>query len=165
MGAQGEGLDRRRPIQSESFSNVDVGSGGLWQVLLEEAHMNKTNQGTHAGRTRGRQGMGVLSIGAVLLRTLSTTTVLGASAARAWRFSCLTLPRLTSPPQPYRGQYSDAVLSELENQNDAHVEGISAKVKMLKDVCEPPILLQPLIPSNAAELTSAFSSDYNSDRR
>ncbi|KAL6720300.1 protein transport protein bet1 [Lecanora helva] len=33
-----------------------------------------------------------------------------------------------------RGQYSDAVLSELENQNDQHIEGISAKVKMLKDV-------------------------------
>ncbi|KAL8729145.1 MAG: hypothetical protein Q9181_005107, partial [Wetmoreana brouardii] len=32
-----------------------------------------------------------------------------------------------------KGQYSDAVLSELENQNDAQVEGISAKVKMLKD--------------------------------
>ncbi|KAL8658810.1 MAG: hypothetical protein Q9202_007413 [Teloschistes flavicans] len=33
-----------------------------------------------------------------------------------------------------RGQYSDAVLSELENQNDAQVEGISGKVKMLKDL-------------------------------
>ncbi|KAL8963964.1 MAG: hypothetical protein Q9197_007043, partial [Variospora fuerteventurae] len=33
-----------------------------------------------------------------------------------------------------KGQYSDAVLSELENQNDAQVEGISAKVKMLKDI-------------------------------
>ena len=37
----------------------------------------------------------------------------------------------------YRGQYSDAVLSELENQNDQHIEGISAKVKMLKDVRAP----------------------------
>ena len=34
----------------------------------------------------------------------------------------------------HRGQYSDAVLSELENQNDQHLAGISAKVKMLKDV-------------------------------
>ncbi|KAL9066260.1 MAG: hypothetical protein Q9157_007210 [Trypethelium eluteriae] len=33
-----------------------------------------------------------------------------------------------------RGQYSDAVLNELESQNDAQVEGISAKVRMLKDV-------------------------------
>lgn len=33
-----------------------------------------------------------------------------------------------------RGHYSDAVLSSLESQNDAEVEGISAKVKMLKDV-------------------------------
>jgi len=34
----------------------------------------------------------------------------------------------------YRGQYSDAVLSELENQNDQHLEGMSAKVRMLKDI-------------------------------
>ncbi|CAF9933516.1 MAG: protein transport protein bet1 [Heterodermia speciosa] len=33
-----------------------------------------------------------------------------------------------------RGQYSDAVLSELENQNEAQLEGMSAKVKMLKDI-------------------------------
>ncbi|KAF9887671.1 protein transport protein bet1 [Aspergillus nanangensis] len=33
-----------------------------------------------------------------------------------------------------KGHYSDAVLSHLESQNDAEVEGISAKVKMLKDI-------------------------------
>ncbi|KAE8384421.1 hypothetical protein BDV23DRAFT_166863, partial [Aspergillus alliaceus] len=33
-----------------------------------------------------------------------------------------------------KGHYSDAVLSHLESQNDAEVEGISAKVKMLKDL-------------------------------
>lgn len=33
-----------------------------------------------------------------------------------------------------RGHYSDAVLSSLESQNDAEVEGITAKVKMLKNV-------------------------------
>ncbi|EAS37143.2 V-SNARE [Coccidioides immitis RS] len=33
-----------------------------------------------------------------------------------------------------KGQYSDAVLSSLESQNDAEVEGITAKVKMLKDI-------------------------------
>ena len=27
------------------------------------------------------------------------------------------------------------MLEELESQNDAHVEGLTAKVKMLKDVC------------------------------
>ena len=43
----------------------------------------------------------------------------------------------------YRGQYSDAVLSELENQNDQHLEGISAKVKMLKDVR---LFYRPLLP-------------------
>ena len=33
-----------------------------------------------------------------------------------------------------RGQYSDAVLSALENQNDSALEGMSAKVRMLKDI-------------------------------
>ncbi|GIK02613.1 protein transport protein bet1 [Aspergillus viridinutans] len=33
-----------------------------------------------------------------------------------------------------KGQYSDAVLDHLESQNDSQVEGISAKVKMLKDL-------------------------------
>ncbi|EPS27439.1 hypothetical protein POX_e06403 [Penicillium oxalicum] len=33
-----------------------------------------------------------------------------------------------------KGHYSDAVLSSLESQNDAEVEGITAKVKMLKDM-------------------------------
>jgi hypothetical protein len=34
----------------------------------------------------------------------------------------------------HRGQYSDAVLSELESQNDQQVEGILGKVKVLKEV-------------------------------
>ncbi|MCJ1417943.1 protein transport protein bet1 [Xylographa parallela] len=39
------------------------------------------------------------------------------------------------PATPNRkGQYSDAVLSELESQNDDQVEGMSARVKMLKDI-------------------------------
>ena len=33
-----------------------------------------------------------------------------------------------------RGQYSDAVLSHLESQNDKELDGISGKVKMLKDL-------------------------------
>lgn len=33
-----------------------------------------------------------------------------------------------------RGQYSGAVLDELESQNDAQVEGIMGKVRVLKDV-------------------------------
>ncbi len=36
-----------------------------------------------------------------------------------------------------RGQYSDAVLNELESQNDGQVEGIMGKVRLLKDVCFP----------------------------
>ncbi|KAJ9141855.1 Protein transport protein bet1 [Pleurostoma richardsiae] len=39
------------------------------------------------------------------------------------------------PATPNRkGQYSDAVLSELESQNDAQVEGIMGKVRILKDM-------------------------------
>lgn len=48
-------------------------------------------------------------------------------------------PRIASAYRPAapnsRGQYSASVLEELESQNDAQVEGLSAKVKMLKDVC------------------------------
>ncbi|KAE8449180.1 hypothetical protein EG329_008347 [Mollisiaceae sp. DMI_Dod_QoI] len=33
-----------------------------------------------------------------------------------------------------RGQYSDAVLNELESQNDGQVEGIMGKVRLLKDM-------------------------------
>ena len=47
-----------------------------------------------------------------------------------------------------RGQYSDAVLSELESQNDEQVEGMSARVKALKDVSlSPPLrfLLPPAL--------------------
>lgn len=35
---------------------------------------------------------------------------------------------------PCRGQYSDAVLNELESQNDDQVEGILSKVRTLKDM-------------------------------
>ncbi|RPB26297.1 hypothetical protein L211DRAFT_781894, partial [Terfezia boudieri ATCC MYA-4762] len=51
--------------------------------------------------------------------------------------------RAPSPGYGYRpatpnslGQYSASVLEELESQNDAQVEGLSAKVKMLKDITE-----------------------------
>lgn len=40
--------------------------------------------------------------------------------------------RSATPNQ--RGQYSDAVLNELESQNDSEMEGMSAKVQMLKNV-------------------------------
>lgn len=33
-----------------------------------------------------------------------------------------------------KGQYSAAVMEELESQNEAKVDGLSAKVRMLKDV-------------------------------
>ena len=36
--------------------------------------------------------------------------------------------------QKCRGQYSDAVLSALEDQNDSALEGMSAKVRQLKDI-------------------------------
>jgi len=36
-----------------------------------------------------------------------------------------------------RGQYSDSVLDELESQNDDEVQGMSSRVKMLKEVRIP----------------------------
>ncbi|KAL9949153.1 protein transport protein bet1 [Verticillium nonalfalfae] len=42
--------------------------------------------------------------------------------------------RSATPNRNKRGQYSDAVLNELESQNDAQVEGILGKVKILKDM-------------------------------
>ena len=33
-----------------------------------------------------------------------------------------------------RGQYADSVMDSLESQNDEAIEGLSAKVKMIKDV-------------------------------
>ena len=50
-----------------------------------------------------------------------------------------------------RGQYSDAVLNELESQNDQQVEGILGKVKLLKDVRSPSPLPRPF-PSGAIPL-------------
>ena len=49
------------------------------------------------------------------------------------------------PATPNRkGQYSDAVLNELESQNDAQVEGILGKVRVLKDVsCKTTLSLPP----------------------
>ncbi|KAH9908078.1 hypothetical protein F4778DRAFT_461304 [Xylariomycetidae sp. FL2044] len=44
-------------------------------------------------------------------------------------------PRGYRPATPNsRGQYSDAVLNELESQNDQQVEGILGKVRVLKDM-------------------------------
>jgi hypothetical protein len=46
-----------------------------------------------------------------------------------------------------RGQYSSAVLDELESQNDEQVGVLTGKVKMLKDVCTPEDeLLPPSVP-------------------
>jgi hypothetical protein len=47
-----------------------------------------------------------------------------------------------------RGQYSSAVLDELESQNDEQVGVLTGKVKMLKDVCTPEGELLPPIPPN-----------------
>lgn len=68
----------------------------------------------------------------------------------------------------FRGQYSDAVLSELENQNDQHLEGISAKVKMLKDVRLHSPLLPPLSrplfqsPANVPQITVSIGDEIRS---
>ena len=60
----------------------------------------------------------------------------------------------------HRGQYSDAVLSELESQNDDQVEGMSAKVKMLKDVSAESILPSGTLalPSEHSRMNAEFLS-------
>ncbi|KAI5302616.1 protein transport protein bet1, partial [Ascosphaera pollenicola] len=60
-----------------------------------------------------------------------------------------------------RGQYSDAVLSSLESQNDEDIEGISARVKMLKNVGPPHSLTSCVPPSNAlhSQVTLAIGDE------
>jgi len=61
-----------------------------------------------------------------------------------------------------RGQYSDAVLNELESQNDQQVEGILGKVKVLKDVCSSQFPLISIYKTNAP---LPKKTDDNSHRR
>lgn len=64
-----------------------------------------------------------------------------------------------------RGQYSDAVLSELENQNDNELEGISAKVKMLKDVrlsYPPPTSIPTCSANTLLQLTVSIGDEIRS---
>jgi blocked-early-in-transport protein 1 len=59
-----------------------------------------------------------------------------------------------------RGQYSDSVLSELESQNDAQVEGMTAKVKMLKDVYPLPLPATTFLSfTNTRKLTVAIGDE------
>ncbi|KAI8943447.1 hypothetical protein NX059_001456 [Plenodomus lindquistii] len=58
--------------------------------------------------------------------------------------------RFRSATPNSRGQYSSAVLDELESQNDEQVGVLTSKVKMLKDVCRlfplsphPPLAVRP----------------------
>ena len=65
-------------------------------------------------------------------------------------------PRGTAQYRPAtpnsRGQYSASVMEELESQNDAQVEGLSAKVKMLKEVCFFPPVLFPTIEGEGVDM-------------
>lgn len=57
-----------------------------------------------------------------------------------------------------RGQYADSVMDQLESQNDVQIEGLSAKVKMLKDVSD----LREIKREKKDMLT--FLIDYSKDR-
>lgn len=56
----------------------------------------------------------------------------------------------------HRGQYSDAVLSELESQNDQQVEGILGKVKILKEVCYHSLIIHLAMPCPMLYLGGGF---------
>ncbi|KAF3071193.1 Protein transport protein bet1 [Daldinia childiae] len=61
-----------------------------------------------------------------------------------------------------RGQYSDAVLNELESQNDQQVEGILGKVKILKDVSFVLLLMLRIMltrPYPGPKMTSAIGDE------
>lgn len=77
-----------------------------------------------------------------------------------------------------KGQYSDAVLNELESQNDEQVEGIMGKVRILKDVrlfffsfFSPPSVPYHLrlaadsLLSPSHQLTNPPTTDDSSNRR
>lgn len=57
-----------------------------------------------------------------------------------------------------RGQYSDAVLNELESQNDGQVEGIMGKVRQLKDVSAP-------VPARISTCANEWADDHSNRRR
>lgn len=56
-----------------------------------------------------------------------------------------------------RGQYSDAVLNELESQNDDQVGGILGKVRQLKGVCSTTALHSPN--ANDTQMTIAIGEE------
>jgi hypothetical protein len=58
----------------------------------------------------------------------------GESSFAAYPSSSNGAPAFRSATPNSKGQYSDAVLSELESQNDEQLAGISGKVRRLKDV-------------------------------
>jgi predicted metal-dependent hydrolase len=60
-----------------------------------------------------------------------------------------------------RGQYSDAVLEQLESQNDQEVEGMSKKVRMLKDVRRNAVLYGV----RNANSRSAYGGYWNGNQR
>ncbi|TKA69707.1 hypothetical protein B0A49_04553 [Cryomyces minteri] len=59
-----------------------------------------------------------------------------------------------------RGQYSDAVLSELESQNDEELEGMSKRVRMLKDIS---VAIGTEIRSSTA-LAESMNNSFDSTR-
>ncbi len=59
----------------------------------------------------------------------------------------------------YRGQYSDAVLNELESQNDGQVDGILGKVSQLKTVSSPLPLLRRKRELTKEQMTLAIGDE------
>lgn len=90
----------------------------------------RTASGSPAGGSRPGSGYGYQAnghSGSTASNNGAFSAYPGASGQSGYR---------TATPNS-KGHYSDAVLSELESQNDEQLSGMSAKVKMLKDVSPP----------------------------
>lgn len=85
------------------------------------------------------------------------------AAREAHDIPCPPSPRTSTsgnkPANSLRGQYSDAVLNELESQNESQVEGILGKVRILKDVSLPVLRTSGKAPLTLPQMTHAIGDE------
>ncbi|KAB5582625.1 hypothetical protein GE09DRAFT_1075739 [Coniochaeta sp. 2T2.1] len=119
-------------LVTPSFANIRVtrfGSSNLHQrdprSALFEGYTGGSS-GSRSGNASPSSRSGGYGYGVPPLQPASGSSHLGVDGSNRAGF------RPATPNS--RGQYSGAVLDELESQNDAQVEGIMGKVRILKDM-------------------------------